>query len=273
MDLSPDIRMTESQRNLSELTNPASDLRDIGLLKCNLLNGTVNVVRRYENLAQLDPAALSCLVEIAGLSQQLSAGTQLPALPPREGHKILMLEGWAALARTLKNGHRQILKLLLPGDFAQGCVGKGVTMISLTPVRYSAFVDGPRFRPLADIYETDRLFNAAYLYAQITRIGKLHAEARIIDFMLETHDRLRLCGLAADQSCAWSLTQEMLGETLGLTQVHVNRTIQVLRRSGDIDLRSGILTFVKRAELARRVGYVPIHQAWSAGGQTTSETA
>ena len=52
------------------------------------------------------------------------------------------------------------------------------------------------------------------------------------DWLLEVQERLALVGLATDDRFPLSLTQEMLAGALGLTSVHVNRTMQALRRGG-----------------------------------------
>ena len=57
----------------------------------------------------------------------------------------------------------------------------------------------------------------------------------------ETYVRADAAGLVSKGSCDLPVTQENLGEALGLTAVHVNRTLQLLRRLGLVDLKLGRL--------------------------------
>jgi Crp-like helix-turn-helix protein len=54
--------------------------------------------------------------------------------------------------------------------------------------------------------------------------------------------RFRAVGLNQGNSCTLPLTQLELAETLGLSSVHVNRTLQALRRQKLITLEGGTLT-------------------------------
>jgi CRP-like cAMP-binding protein len=54
--------------------------------------------------------------------------------------------------------------------------------------------------------------------------------------------RFKSVDLAPDGSLGLPLTQEELGDALGLSTVHVNRVLQALRADGLITLQSGKLT-------------------------------
>jgi CRP-like cAMP-binding protein len=65
--------------------------------------------------------------------------------------------------------------------------------------------------------------------------------------------RMRAVGLAEDHSCDLPITQTELGDAMGLSTVHVNRTLMELRAAGLIELEKGRLTVLNWAEL-KRVG-------------------
>jgi CRP-like cAMP-binding protein len=56
--------------------------------------------------------------------------------------------------------------------------------------------------------------------------------------------RLGVAGLAEKDSYDFPLTQVELGECLGLTAVHVNRTLQELRRTGLLELQNRRVTIL-----------------------------
>jgi CRP-like cAMP-binding protein len=66
----------------------------------------------------------------------------------------------------------------------------------------------------------------------IVRLGRLSAYERIADWLLEMYERLGSAGLTRGNSFEMPLTQETLADALGLTTVHVNRTLQSLRLNG-----------------------------------------
>jgi len=60
-------------------------------------------------------------------------------------------------------------------------------------------------------------------------MGRLDAEARIAAFVLNIYQRLRHRGLINGLTFNLPLTQEQVADHLGLTLVHVNRTLRRLR--------------------------------------------
>jgi CRP-like cAMP-binding protein len=65
----------------------------------------------------------------------------------------------------------------------------------------------------------------------------------------ELNTRLGVVGLSPNDSYDLPLTQVELGECLGLTSVHVNRTLQELRRRGLVEMQGGRLAIISLDEL------------------------
>lgn len=74
------------------------------------------------------------------------------------------------------------------------------------------------------------------------RLGRQTAHERMANLFLELDYRLGERGLIKDHSFAFPLTQQMVADTLGLSEVHVNRTLQQLRRDGHIESSKGRVT-------------------------------
>lgn len=77
------------------------------------------------------------------------------------------------------------------------------------------------------------------LLDQVVRLGQQTAPERIASLMLELHNRLLQVRQADADSFPMPLTQEHLACTLGLSLVHVNRSLQQLRRMGLLEVRGG----------------------------------
>ncbi len=72
----------------------------------------------------------------------------------------------------------------------------------------------------------------------LVNIGRRPADARIAHLLLELYYRVQM-GLPriAGETMPFPLTQEHLGDALGLTSVHVNRMLRQLREQGIVAVR------------------------------------
>lgn len=179
-----------------------------------------------------------------------------------EGREItepmLLVEGWAARVRLLPDGRRQFLSFLLPGDVI-GLSGQSrplalSTVVALTETVCCPAPSAQELPGLAEAYAIARALDESHLLHQIVRLGRLNAQDRIADLMLELHERLSLAGLADSNGFAFPLTQEVLADALGLTSVHVNRMLQALRRSGDLESRNGYIAIPDPQALMSKIG-------------------
>ena len=181
-----------------------------------------------------------------------------------EGQQIrerrALVSGWACRQRILKDGQRQVLSFLLPGDLIGVCRHSNpialTTILAIHEVTTCA-APHPETSGLAEAYARSAALEEHHFIAQIIRLGRLNAYERLADWLLETSDRLALVDLAAEDRFALPITQEMLADALGLTSVHVNRTLQAMRRDGLVHLQGGMISLPDRGRLVRLVDYKP----------------
>jgi len=83
------------------------------------------------------------------------------------------------------------------------------------------------------------------LFNHMMRLGQQTARERVAHLMLELHERLGWVGLIRGNRFAMPLTPPMLGDALGLSVVHVNRTVRQLRADGLLDVSNGIVALLK----------------------------
>ena len=216
--------------------------------------------------------------EVAARRTILSEGEQ-------PDHVHIMVEGWAARSKTLPDGSRQITAFLLPGDICDlhvtilGEMDHDIVALTDAKVAYvshRAMEDLPRDRPeLGRALWWATLVDEAVLRSWIVNIGRRDAHSRIAHLFCELHARLMLVGLAGDACFHLPLTQEVLADAQGLTAVHVNRTLQTLRREGLIELSRQTLTIPDIGRLRMRAGFDPnyLHRrrlARASGGREPS---
>ncbi len=77
------------------------------------------------------------------------------------------------------------------------------------------------------------------------------------DLLLELHDRLAIVGETEGDRLPLPLTQETLADLNGLSVVHVNRTLQEMRRERLVRVERGWAALLDRAELTRLAGRAP----------------
>lgn len=169
--------------------------------------------------------------------------------------------GWACRLRVLPDGRRQIVSFFLPGD----TIGVGEirhcaiqsTILAMTDLKLlnaaklaEAMDSGDE--SVSNVMQACRMqlvWTQAQLLDQILRLGRLTALERMAHLLLELHYRMQDAGLAQDGKFPLPLTQSQFGEALGLSLVHVNRTLQQLRRDQLIELRPGRVAILDRERL------------------------
>lgn len=179
----------------------------------------------------------------------------------REGDEATLRtlhSGWACTVRLFADGRRQIVHLLLPGDLLTPfCLpGERVTHLvaALTPV---TVMPNPQDGLDGDATARARGMARWHLHNQICRLGRQSAYERFAHLLIELRDRMRAAGQCPGDDFEMPLTQDMLADVLGLTSVHVNRTLQQLRRDQMIRLGERTVTLLDLDALARIGEYRP----------------
>ena len=221
-----------------------------------------SAIARLASLAALSSAEIDLLHEAERSHQRFAPQREIvpEGAPVREA--AILLSGWACRVRQFADGRRQVLGLLLPGDLVGMYLQReplAVTSIhALSEVTLCPAPDAAGQPELTEAYARSRALEEAYLFRQVARLGRLSAYERIADWLLEIRDRLTAAGLADDRRLPMPLTQEVLADTLGLTSVHVNRTLQSLRRDGMIEWRGGVVHLIDPEALERLLDYRPV---------------
>ncbi|MDX8538721.1 Crp/Fnr family transcriptional regulator [Mesorhizobium abyssinicae] len=177
---------------------------------------------------------------------------------------FIVKSGWALLYRGLLDGERQIIDTPLWGD-----------VVGLRSV------DGPRFASLASITElavhevsrkalVERILSGgnfgnrfacslaranAILAEHLVNVGRRNAMSRTAHFLLELEERLSSVGLSAHGRYECPLTQHELADILGMTTVHVNRTLSELRKADLVSFKAGHVEVLNRKNLVKVAGF------------------
>ena len=219
--------------------------------------GSDPIAARFAGLAASSGVEVD-LAPLFGKPQLFRAHARIPTNRPFQGPPRAILAGWVGCTRTLADGRRQIQHVLVPGDLLLPFEdGNGSYLSAITPVTVVQSLRGE-----ADVWTSPAIHRSLaatneQLLNQIVRLGRQHAYERLAHLLLELRDRMRLAGEGAERSFPMPLTQELLADVLGLTSVHVNRTLQQMRRDAMVVLSGRIVELPDPAALARIADYRP----------------
>ncbi len=196
-------------------------------------------------------------------------------LNPRDtqGQWLIVNRGWACRYTDLSNGSRQVINYYLPGDIinlpALNVSKTNYAISSITPMHVSKFKPDtlqnlfalhPKLESLYDLIHGNE---ENLLVEQVVRIGRRSAYERTAHLLLELYHRLKVVGQTVDNTYSMPLTQGLLADTLGMSFVHMNRTLHKLRSDNLIAIQSekiSLLDLDKLAEIAeyQNAGFVAL---------------
>ena len=213
-----------------------------------------------------------CPTLIKILSEQLDAHSPRHFTLPAKSYlyhqgdlnheNYILKEGWILLSRFSKDGTRQVLRSVLPGDFLgyqPNLKGPHIdSAIALTDSVICAVPDLVKtcqVQPelalrLAWVGACDLTLTEIYLAS----IAHRNADESVAFMALELYQRLKLRSLNRGYTIQFPLLQEDIADTLGLTVIHVNRTLKALRKDGILKIKKHELTILDYEALFAMVG-------------------
>jgi CRP/FNR family transcriptional regulator, anaerobic regulatory protein len=194
--------------------------------------------------------------------KKIAAGSDLYSGDETPETVAVLRAGWAMQYARLRDGERQILTFLIPGDaFDQDAVVLPQTpslypFRALTDVTICLFgIDEYRSLLTSDVrsrrFAKRQIRRHQQLMAKhIIAIGRRRALARLVGLLLELHQRLSERGLVQNETMPFPLRQEDIADALGLTHAHVNRTLKSLREARVIEYDHGFMRILNLPALA-----------------------
>ena len=222
-------------------------------------------LQRLMHAAELGDQEIEAVEELCRQPKDIAAKKYLS----RDGDEMVsfpvVLSGWAARYQILRNGARQITRLLLPGDaFYFDSSPNGIAIeevITLSPCRIVNILHSDmrrvieRFPAVGEALRNYGCMENAVLSSWVVNVGRRDALERMAHLICEAHYRLSLINPNQGEQIAFPLTQDDLADVLGLTPVHINRKLQQLRQEELITLRSKQLTILDLRTLQQVAGF------------------
>ncbi len=218
-------------------------------------------VRRLAALYPLQPHELSAVSGLVESTFTVRAHQIIIDDQHAPSDALVLLQGLACHYRPVESSRRQLTGFILPGDFCDygflSSSATGQNVMSLTNglvgriklSRLSATAE--RFPNVLVAAMRAAALDAASARELVVSLGARDAVQRLAHLLCEMHYRLQTVGLVrADATFEFAVTQSEIGEALGLSTVHVNRTIQQLRRGKLITMGQGTAKILDAPGLA-----------------------
>lgn len=201
--------------------------------------GVAAFVRKLSRRDDLSATEVSALEVLKGRVRDFRAGEDVIGLCAHVENSSLLLAGVCGRYSAFRNGPRQFTEINVPGDFIDlhGFVMKqldhGVLAFSdcrILEVPHAELRALTNAHPhLTRLLWLETVIDAAIHRQWLLSMGRQNGPARLARLLCELYVRLETVDLAYDLRMDLPMTQQQVGEALGFSPVHTNRTIQTLR--------------------------------------------
>jgi CRP-like cAMP-binding protein len=226
------------------------------------------LLRRACRLARLSDEDKDAIRALPIEEADVGARQDLARTHEKPSRSILIASGLAATYKDTLDGKRQIHAFHQEGDMPDlhslHLTTLDITLSTLTPCKIG-FMRHDHLRALCEKHPRitaglwrSTLIDASIHREWITNLGQRQAPARMAHLFCEVIVRMEVAGLAETghaRACRFPVTQTVLAEALGMSIVHVNRTLQELRDANLLSFDNGRLEIFDWRKLVRVAGF------------------
>jgi CRP-like cAMP-binding protein len=233
-------------------------------------NGNWPLIKKFNCLRPLSHRETNILKRLHEQEIMIGARQEILNHGNLSQKSFIVNQGWAYRYYDLSNGKRQIINYYLPGDiinpFSLVRPKATYSIASISSLYVSVFK--PSY--LISLFITQPKLGLLYMkilceednlsMGQIVRLGSQTAYQRAAHLFLEFYYRLKIVGQTENSSFLMPLTQQLLAETLGLSQVHMNRTIHKLQLHKLIRINSKKISLLNIERLKQIAEYQALEE-------------
>lgn len=205
------------------------------------------LIRKLRSISPLTEDETRSIGSLQLSIQTLEADRDIVREGDHPTSSCLMIEGFTCRYKITEEGRRQIFSFHTPGDIpdlqslhlkVMDHSLKTITPCTVAFITHESITALTRACPrIGDVLWRDTLIDAALFREWMVGMGRRSAYTRIAHLLCEIFVRLRAVGLNDGFECECPITQTEIGDSLGLSTVHVNRSLMELRANGLIELR------------------------------------
>jgi CRP-like cAMP-binding protein len=209
-------------------------------------NGAMSAVAGFlSRRSVLDDEAAAAVVAMPHTIRKLAPGEYFLREGDRPDSSTIVLDGYVYRHKIVGDGGRQIVAVHIPGDLVdlqnillhkadhniQALTSATLALFPHREMLALAF----RHPSIGRALWRESLVEASLFREWIANVGRRDAQARVAHLLCELAIRREEAGLGPKERFELPMTQEQLGDALGLTAVHVNRTLRALESQGVIE--------------------------------------
>lgn len=202
--------------------------------------------------------------------RSFAAGTVLIRENEPSGDLFIVSSGWLHGSISPAPGVRQILRFYFRGDITTTfSIAWGYSAATLTAVSNCTvftvereafgrlFQEHPRIGAL--LYGVSASEEVA-MADRLTSVGRTNGMTRVATLLLDIRSRLLVTGEMDEATFELPLTQQELGDAVGLTKAHVNRTLKSLEATGLLERHGRLIRITDVKSLAQMVEFKDRHR-------------
>ena len=210
------------------------------------------LVRKLASVSGITEVEKQAIAALPYAPREFAADQDIVTIGDTPSETFTIVEGWVCRYKMLPEGGRQIMSFHVPGDIPdlQSVFLRRLdhSIAAITPAKV-AFIHHRDIRHLmrkhegiADALWRDALVDAAIFREWMVGIGRRSAHQRIAHLLCEMATKIEAVGLAESDTYPWPVTQVEIADSLGLTDVHVNRVIADYKRERLVSFKRGSFT-------------------------------
>lgn len=205
-----------------------------------------SLTEKLGKVSRLDDSDKSIINDFFRNRIKMNSGTDLIISGKKAENAFVLIEGWAYRYKILANGRRQIISYLLPGDicdiyaFVLRKMDHSIGLLTDATIGIASVSDLWTMlwssRNIGQAFFRSTIIDECVIREHVVRVGRRNALQRLSHLLCELWVRLKQVNLVKNDSVYFPINQDHLADALGLTSVHLNRTLQVLRSNDCLSL-------------------------------------
>jgi CRP-like cAMP-binding protein len=228
-------------------------------------NTLLRYVAKLERRGALPQRERDALLSLPSMRRDHAANETIISAGDVATHCVIVDSGLLSRTKHLGTGARQIVAFHVPGDavdlqsvlFARSDHEIRSHMPSRTCwIAHADVLALTRDYPIiANALWLDTLVDSAIFREWTANVGQRNAKERIAHLFLELAARFEAIGMLNDDSYVLSVTQSNLAEALGLSLVHMNKSLQALHKGGYLTFKDRRVTLRNRPRLVAMTNF------------------
>lgn len=222
---------------------------------------------RLRSLGHLDDRDVDVIHAMPWSAVSVKRGRDILSQGERPDYVYVIEDGWAARYGVRSNGSRRITGFMLPGDFCGIHATTGEPMDHAIVALSSCDVARISKSVFQNVLASSPAISTALWRAKLTDeailrmwlLNSQEATQALAHLLCELHARAEATGLVHEGHFAAPLTQEQIGDALGMTSVHTNRIVKLLRMQQLATVGGGEVAVHNIEALQRYCGFSPAY--------------